>query len=109
MEISSFRKVFGDSPMIKLLDFFLAERGLYDYSLTEISENSEVAWTTLHRIFPKLIEMSIVKQTREIGRAKMYAVNEAHPIIKELVALDKKISQYFIKKELEDQKIKVHT
>jgi DNA-binding transcriptional ArsR family regulator len=103
MEDSTFVKVFGRSPMVKLLDFFLAERGLYDYTLTEISENSGVSWTTLHRIFPKLLEMEIVRETREISRAKLYAINEEHPLVKKLVKLRNEISDYFIQVELQRQ------
>lgn len=93
--------------MVRLLDFLLAERGLYDYTLTEIAENSGVAWTTLNRIFPRLVEMGIVKETRKIGRAKLYRLNQENPLAKELIEIDKKISDYFVQRELERQKLKV--
>ena len=104
IEKSAFRRIFGDSPMIKVVDFLLAERGLYDYTLSEISENSGVSWTTLHRIFPKLVKMSIVEKTRQIANAKLYRVNEKNPLVQELIRADNKISDYFIQKELESQK-----
>ncbi len=92
--------------MIKLLDFLLAERGLYDYSLTEISENSGIAWTTLNRIFPRFIDLGIVKETRRIGRAKLYAIDEKHPLVKKLVSLRTNIADYFIEIELKKQERK---
>jgi len=101
---SAFRRVFGDSPMIKVIDFLLNERGLYDYTLSEISENSGVSWSTLHRIFPKLMKMGIVEQTRKIGNAKLYRLNEKNPLVKELINLDNRLSDYFIERELEKQK-----
>ncbi len=104
MEKSAFRRIFGDSPTIRVIDFLLAERGLYDYTLSEISENSGVSWTTLHRIFPKLAETGMVEQTRQIANAKLYRINEKNPVIQELVRADNKISDYFIQKELEGQK-----
>jgi DNA-binding transcriptional ArsR family regulator len=103
MEESAFVKVFGSSPMVKLLDFFLAERGLYDYTLTEIAENSGVSWTTLHRIFPKLLKLEIVKETRKISRGKLYAINEDSQLVKTLVKMRNEISDCFIQKELEKQ------
>ncbi|MEA1925546.1 MAG: winged helix-turn-helix domain-containing protein [Candidatus Altiarchaeota archaeon] len=103
-EKSAFRKVFGNSPTIKVIDFLLAERGLYDYTLSDISRNSGVSWSTLHRIFPELVENGIVEQTRSIANAKLYRLNEKNPIAQELIRIDNKISDYFIQKELETQK-----
>ncbi len=105
MEKSAFRKVFGESPMIKIMDFLLAERGLYDYTLSDISKNSGVSWSTLHRIFPKLVKIGIVEQTRSIANAKLYRLNEKNPVVQELIRADNKISEYFIQKELEMQKV----
>ena len=107
IEKSAFRKVFGDSPMIKVIDFLLAERGLYDYTLSEISANSGVSWTTLHRIFPRLVETGMVERTRQIANAKLYRINEKNPVIQELVRADNKISEYFVQRELEEQKVEL--
>ena len=100
---SAFRRVFGNSPMIKVLDFLLAERGLYDYTLSDISVNSGVSWSSLHRIFPELVEIGIVEQTRAIANAKLYRLNEKNPLVQELIRMDEKISDYFIQKELETE------
>ncbi len=104
MEKSSFRRVFGDSPMLRVIDFLLSERGLYDYTLSDISENSGVSWSTLHRIFPRLLKMGIVEQTRSIANAKLYRLNEKSPLVQELIRADERISEYFIQEELETQK-----
>jgi len=106
MEESAFVRVLGSSPVVKLLDFLLAERGLYDYSMTEISENADVSWSTLQRIFPRLISLGVVKETRQLGRAKLYALNEMHPLTKDLVEMRMRISDYFIQHELSQQKPK---
>ncbi|MFH1722420.1 MAG: hypothetical protein ABH950_07450 [Candidatus Altiarchaeota archaeon] len=104
-DFSAFQRVFGDSPMVRLIDFLLAERGLYDYTISDICKNSGVSWATLHRIFPRLIEMEIVKQTRTIANAKLYRLNETNLIVKELIRTDNKISEYFIEKEMQKQKV----
>ena len=36
---SSFRLVFGESPIVKVIDFFLDNRE-FDYSLTDIAKNA---------------------------------------------------------------------
>jgi len=104
MEKSAFRRIFGDSPLIKVLDFLLAEGRSFDYSLTEIAKNSGVAWSTLHEIFPKLEKMGFVKETRRIAQAKLYKLNEENPIVQKLIKMDKEISEHFIKIELAKQK-----
>ncbi len=104
MEKSAFRRVFGNSPLIRVLDFLLEERRTFDYSLTEIAKNSDVAWSTLHGIFPELKKLGIVKETRRIAQAKLYKLNEESPIVQELIKLDKKVSEYFIHTELAKQK-----
>ena len=81
-----FRVALGDSPVIRVLDFLIEGRGL-DYSLSDIAENSKVGWTTLHRIWGKFVKTGLVKPTREIGRAKMFKLNEENPAVKNLITL----------------------
>jgi len=85
-ETTIFRSALGDSPVIRILDFLIESRGL-DYSLSDIAENSNVSWTTLHRIWSNLIKFKIVIPTREIGRAKLFKLNENNPSVKNLISL----------------------
>jgi len=85
-EITIFRKALGDSPALRVLDFLIEGRGL-DYSLSDIAENANVGWTTLHRIWNDLVKSDLVKPTREIGRAKLFKLNEENPAIKDLIKL----------------------
>lgn len=103
MEKSAFRRVFGDSPLIRVLDFLLEEGRTFDYSLTEICRHSGVAWSTLHEIFPKLENLKIVKETRRIAQAKLYKLNEENQLVQKLIKMDNEISEYFIQAELAEQ------
>lgn len=85
-EITIFRETLGDSPVIRVLEFLIEGRGL-DYSLSDIAENSNIGWTTLHRIWNKLVELKMVILTREIGRAKLFKLNEENPAVKNLIKL----------------------
>jgi len=85
-ETTIFREALGDSPVIRVLDFLIEGRGL-DYSLTDIAENANIGWTTLHRIWDKLVQLNIVVPTREIGRAKLFKLNEENPAVEKLVKL----------------------
>ena len=83
-ESTIFREALGDSPVIRVLDFLIEGRGL-DYSLSDIAENANIGWTTLHRIWDNLLKLQMVVLTREIGRAKLFKLNEKNTAIKELI------------------------
>ena len=101
-ETTIFREALGNSPVIRVLDFLIEGRGL-DYSLSDIAENSNIGWTTLHRIWDRLLRLRIVVPTREIGRAKLFKLNEENPAVKELIKvydtlLYQETEKYFSKK-----------
>ncbi len=104
MEKSSFRLVFGDSPIIRVIDFFLDHRE-FDYSLTEIAKGAGVGWVTLHQFWKELVRLGLVKRTRRIGRAELYRLNEASPIVKKLSEVDLAVSKVFAKRELAKQTV----
>ena len=81
-----FRETLGDTPVIRVLDFLIEGRGL-DYSLSDIAENSSIGWTTLHRIWDKMLKSGMINSTREIGRAKLFKLNEENPAVKDLIKL----------------------
>lgn len=87
-------KVIGDYPLTRVIDFFLTFRE-FDYSLTEIAENAGVGWATLHKIFPRLVEVGIVKPTREIGRAKLFKLNTDSPVVQALIKFDETLCEKF--------------
>ena len=80
-EKSAFLEVFGDSPVLKVLDFLVVNED-FDYSMTDIANLSEVGYSTLKLFWNNLEESNIVKQTRIVGKAKMYRLNFANPIVK---------------------------
>jgi hypothetical protein len=43
---SAFLKVFGDSPVLRVVDFLIVNDG-FDYSMTDIAQYSGVGYTTL--------------------------------------------------------------
>ena len=105
-EKSSFRLVFGDSPIIKVIDFFLENRE-FDYSLTDIAKNSDIAWSTLHQFWNGIVKLGIVINTRRIGRADLYKLDMNSPIVKKLIDIDNDVSKRLIQVELSKQKTKL--
>ncbi|MBI2498711.1 hypothetical protein HYV88_00540 [Candidatus Woesearchaeota archaeon] len=103
-EKSSFRMVFGNSPIVKVIDFFLENRE-FDYSLTDIAKNADIGWSTLHGFWNNIIKLGIVVKTRRIGRAELYKLNLDSPLVKKLIELDLDISKKLIEKEINKIKI----
>ncbi|MBW2984299.1 hypothetical protein KY361_04245, partial [Candidatus Woesearchaeota archaeon] len=60
-----FTKAIGDTPKIKVLEFLIEGREL-DYSISDIAEGAEIGRTTLFRIWKDLVDLNIVKHTRDI-------------------------------------------
>ena len=93
---SFFLQYLGDNPKIRVLDFLMDNFAL-DFSLPQIAEGSNVAYTTLIELLPGLLKQKIVMETRKIGKSKLYKLNLDNPIAKALFAIDIKLSEAVIK------------
>lgn len=98
-EKSFFVEYFGDLPRIRIIDF-LIDNLPYDFSLVEIAKGAGVAYTTLMDIFPDLIKKGLIKQTRKVGKSKMYQLKKENPAVKVILAVDLKISELGIEQAL---------
>ncbi len=82
-----FVEVFGNNPIIKVLDFLITYQ-LFDYPLTEIAKNSSVSYSTLQTFWDKLEKNKIVIKTRRVGKSDLFKLNTNNPAIKQLIKLD---------------------
>ena len=89
---SIFIEVFGNSPIMKVLDFLITFAD-FDYPLTEISKNSGVSYSTMQTFWTRLEKNSIVVKTRRIGKSDLYKLNISNPAVKELIKLDWKLTK----------------
>src|SRR3989338_4245257 len=79
-----FTKAIGNNPKIKVLEFLIEGREL-DYSISDIAEGAGIGRTTLFRIWNDFVELGIVKNTRNIGNAKLYKLNLSNSFVKKMV------------------------
>ena len=86
IEQSAFLELVGDTPFTRLLDFFITGRN-FDYTLTDLARKAGVSWTTLNRIFPKLVERNMVVMVRQVGMAKLYKLNMGNILVLKMVEL----------------------
>ncbi len=89
---SVFIEVFGNSPIIKVLDFLVTFAD-FDYPLTEIAKNSGVSYSTLQSLWHRLEKNNIVIKTRRVGKSDLYKINIENPAVKELIKLDWKLTK----------------
>ena len=86
-----FVETFGDSPNIKVLDFFLTFSE-FDYSKSQIAEEVGISRVTIEPIWNKLVKSKFLIKTRTVGRAEMYKLNKADPKVRELMDLSFRLS-----------------
>ena len=103
MEKSSFTLVFGESPFVKVLDFFIGFED-FDYPISFIAKETETKWETIEKVVEILIKKGVVKKTRKLGKAQLYGLDNGNKLTKLLKDIDMKISDFYIKEELEGQK-----
>jgi DNA-binding IclR family transcriptional regulator len=94
--VNAFLDFLGANPNTRLLEFLITGRE-FDYSLTDLAENAGIGWSTLHRILPGLEKQGILIKSREIGRAKLYKLNQRNEEAKKLI----EIYDGLIEKQLE--------
>tara|TARA_Y100000310_G_scaffold345600_1_gene467087 strand:- start:1176 stop:1538 length:363 start_codon:yes stop_codon:yes gene_type:complete len=69
---------------LKVLDVLLHESDR-SFSLSELSREAGVSWSTLHRVFPGFVKENLVVKDKEVGRAKLYKLNKGNEAINHLV------------------------
>ena len=90
MEESIFVRVLGDTPKIRILNYLIKYRGL-DYSMSDIARNSNVGWSTLNRLWDDLISFRIIEKTRNVGKPKLFKLNEKNSAVIQLIEVYKKL------------------
>ena len=71
---SLFIETFGESPFIKVLDFFLTYPS-FDYSKTQVADEIGISRITIEKIWKELVKKEIIVKTRTLGNAEMYQLN----------------------------------
>lgn len=94
-EETLFLRAFGiKSPVLRILDFLMDNKA-YDYSKTDIAKGAGISRTTLFTTWENLEKNCLVRETREVGRAKMYKLNLKSPVVKKFIELDNAICDQY--------------
>jgi len=83
-EENVFTDAVGDYPITRVLCLLMTGREI-EYSISDIADCAQVGWTTLHYILPELEKKELIKHTRDIGRAKMYKINQENLVAQQMI------------------------
>jgi AraC-like DNA-binding protein len=95
-------KTFGDSPKLRMIDFFL-DNSLFDFTKKEVIEALGMSKQTFYKYFKDIEDYGIVKISRKIGRASLYKINPENPLVKMLRECETQLSLQMAKKEAKRQ------
>jgi len=87
-----------------VIQYLVKIRGL-DFTISDVARNTEMTRVTLYKIWKDLDELGIIEETRKIGVARLYKLNEKNEITKALINLHKALLVNLIDEE--EEKIKV--
>ncbi len=87
-------KFLGNTPLLRVVDF-LIENSIFDYTKTDIAENSGISRASLYNVWPVLEEFMIVSESRKIGNTTLYKLNKGNPLVQQLIELDLGLSTQF--------------
>jgi len=90
-EKSILLKMLGDSPKLRIIDFFL-DNPFFDFTKKEVIEALGMNKQTFYKYFKEIEEEGIVEVSRKIGRAKLYKINLKHPFVAMLREFEEKLS-----------------
>lgn len=103
--MAELKDLFRSFAVIQILDFLTLYDG-YEYTKSEIIENTGISRRTLYEVWPILEKFGLVKETKRIGRIALYTLNKENPIANKLDELSKEIAIYAGKKIAEKETVK---
>lgn len=107
---SAFLKIEGNTPKNKVWDFLIVHSE-YDYSMKDIAKFSKVSYTALKKLWKEFKDRGIVKQTRTVGKAKMYTLNRDSALVEAFIeyfwtVIDLETEKMFAEEDAEKEKMK---
>ncbi|MFQ5712178.1 MAG: hypothetical protein ACE5GD_10440 [Candidatus Geothermarchaeales archaeon] len=106
MEETLLIRCLGNSPTLRIIDFFLDNR-LFDYSKNELIGSLNMSRSTFFKYWRELEEFGVVRVTRKIGKSKLYKLNEENEIVQKLIMLDSALGGRAMNQAVEEYAVKI--
>jgi len=72
--ISPFVETFGETPLVKVIDFFLTYP-TFDYTKSFVAKEVGISRVIINRVWERLAKSGFIKKTRAIGNAEYFQLN----------------------------------
>ena len=96
METTLLMRYLGDTPQLRIIDFFVDNRS--DYSKKEILEGTGMSKTTLYKIWSDLEDLQVVLPARKYGNTTLYKLNRDNIIVKQVMSMDSALGKMVMEK-----------
>ena len=83
MTLTVFRELFGSSPLVRSIDFFL-DNSVFDYGMADVVREEGISYNTLRPIWREMIARGIIVKTRTVGKAAKYKLNRKNTLVQKL-------------------------
>lgn len=90
-------KAFGNSPKMRIIDFFLDNK-IFDFSKKEIMEEIGMSKVTFYKYWDEIERVGIVKVSRRFGKTKLYELDKKNIIVEKLIELENILIEKSIQK-----------
>ncbi|QLH07139.1 winged helix-turn-helix domain-containing protein [Nitrosopumilus ureiphilus] len=97
-------QVFGASPQMRIVDFFL-EFPTNEFTINEIVENVGMSKTTATKYVEALNQQELIKTTKKIGKTQPYTINMKNPVIQMIKNAVGIMSDKVADNQLSDEKL----
>ena len=99
-------ETFGNNPVIRIIDFFI-DNPVFDYSKEDMINELGMSKITFYKYFKKVEKSGLVKVTRQVGKAKLYKLDEKNPAVIKLKELVWTLGVDAMQKAVEKEKVLV--
>lgn len=103
---SVFLECFGDTPQLRVLDFFIGNH-FFDFPLTEIARESNVSYNSLKVFFDEWVKKEIIIKTRKIGKSDYYKFNMENQFVQNMIKLAWSLTRKEILSETVKSKVQI--
>jgi len=87
MEKSLLIKFLGETPLFRIIDFLIENKGT-DVTKKEIIGGAGISRAALFKYWNQIESQELVLVTRKFGKTKLYTLNSKNPIIRKLLELE---------------------
>jgi len=90
-QLSLFLETFGDTPLLKVLEFFLTYPD-FDYTKSYVAKETGVSRVTIEKVWKHLAKADIITKSRTLGKIEMWSLNRKSPKVKVLMQTAARLS-----------------